>query len=113
MSNPLRAPWITASIVASLTMGTAALADAPRTAPSGATIALSDDEREAALEAGATRAAQELPINGLDRKVHGEVGMEIGTGGYRAMYGTAVVPIGQTGYAQFSFMNGQMGRLRR
>jgi hypothetical protein len=101
------------SIAASLALTTSALADTPRTVSSGATIALSDEEREAALEAGATRAAQELPINGLDRKVHGEVGMEVGTGGYRAMYGTAVVPLGQTGYAQFSFENGQMGRLRR
>jgi hypothetical protein len=109
MSLPLRA----LSIVASLALGTSALADVPRTASSGGTVALSEDEREAALEAGATRAAQELPINGLDRKVHGEVGMEVGTGGYRAMYGTAVVPLGQSGYAQFSFMTGQMGRFRR
>ena len=109
MSFPLRA----FSIAASLSLAASALADVPRAATSGATIALSDEEREAALEAGATRAAQELPINGLDRKVHGEVGMEVGTGGYRAMYGTTVVPLGQTGYAQFSFETGQMGRFRR
>ena len=109
MPSPRRA----FSIAASLALGTSALADVPRTASSDATIALSADEREAALEVGATRAARELPINGLERKVHGEVGMEVGTGGYRAMYGTTTVPIGQTGYAQFSFVTGQMGGLRR
>jgi len=102
----------TLSIAASFALSGVALADVPQPIARGETIALSPEEREAALEAGA-RAAQDLPINGLDRKVHGEMGMEVGTGGYRALYGTAVVPIGQTGYAQFSFMTGQMGRLRR
>jgi hypothetical protein len=101
-----------AAIAASLLLATAtpALADAqPRTDR----VTLSEADREAALEAGATRALDEPPINGLDRRVHGEIGMEIGTGGYRSLYGTAAVPLGENGMAQFSFMTGQMGRWRR
>lgn len=32
-----------------------------------------------------------------DRKIHGEVGVAIGTGGYRSAYITSVMPIGETG----------------
>ncbi len=32
-----------------------------------------------------------------ERKIHGEVGMAIGTGGYRSAYITSVMPIGETG----------------
>lgn len=76
------------------------------------TIRLSPAQREAALEYGATRSANELPINGLDRKIHGEVGMEIGSNGSRAMFGTATVPLGDTGSATVSFLNANGGRYR-
>lgn len=75
-------------------------------------IGLSDHDREAALEAGAARAANELPINGLDRRVHGEIGMEIGSRGSRALYGSAIVPLGESGSAEMSFMTGQTARWR-
>jgi len=74
-------------------------------------VRLSDEDREAAIEAGAS-AANELPINGLDRQVHGEIGMEIGSGGSRALYGTAIVPLGESGSAQISFLTGQGPRWR-
>jgi hypothetical protein len=80
------------------------------TAPTGFSsepIGLSPEERERAIEAGAARNARELPINGLPGEVHGEIGMEVGTGGTRAMYGTAAVPLGQNGSAAFSFMTGR------
>lgn len=38
-----------------------------------------------------------------DRRVHGEVGVEIGTGGYRSIYGTMGAPIGDHGGAAVSF----------
>jgi hypothetical protein len=81
-------------------------ASAP-SAPSGFSsepIRLSPEEREAAIEAGAARHERELPINGLQPGVHGEVGMMIGTGGARGMYGSAAVPLGENGSAAFSFM---------
>lgn len=73
-----------------------------------ATIALTPEQREAALEAGAARAADQSLQNGTgDRRVHGEVGVEIGSRGERAAYGTLVAPIGQNGMAAISYGTGQ------
>jgi hypothetical protein len=76
------------------------------------TIALSADERARVLDTASRRSDDELPINGADRKIHGEVGMEIGSRGGRALYGSTVVPLGESGSAAFSFMTGQQGRWR-
>jgi len=76
-------------------------------------VRLSAQEREDAISAAAARRdAEELPINGLDRQIHGEVGMSIGTGGYRSMYGTAVVPLGDSGFLSMSYATGRMNRAR-
>ena len=69
-------------------------------APPG-TAHLTPEQREAAIEAGAAR-AQHLIDNvdggvSSDHRVHGEVGVEIGTGGRRAAFGSAVVPLGDSG----------------
>jgi hypothetical protein len=72
------------------------------------TIRLTPEQREGALEYGAKRSAG--GIDGApapDGRVHGEMGVEVGTGGTRAMYGTAVVPLGETGTAAFSFETGR------
>jgi len=80
------------------------------TAPSG-TVALSPEQREAALEAGEARAAELSLRNGAtDRRVHGEVGVEIGSRGERAAYGTLVAPVGQNGVAAISYGTGQSPR---
>jgi hypothetical protein len=88
-------------------------------APSG-TISLTAEEREAALEAGAARAMDDsLQNGGTGRRVHGEVGVEVGSRGERAAYGTVVAPIGRNGVAAFSYGTGQSprwhhrGRFRR
>ena len=75
-------------------------------------VALSPTARAAAIESAANR-DDALPLNGDPRKIHGEIGMEIGTGGYRALYGTTVIPIGQTGSAAFSFLTSQANGWRR
>ena len=77
--------------------------------PSGI-VSLTPEQREAAIEAGATRATADLSGGTGDRRVHGEMGVEVGTGGERAIYGTAVVPIGQNGVAAFSYEQGQSAR---
>lgn len=87
-------------------------ADAPQQPAAPDTVRLSADQREAALEYGATRALREPPINGLDHKIHGEMGMEIGSNGSHALYGTAVVPLGDSGSASFSFLTGNSGHYR-
>ena len=72
---------------------------------------LSPDAVEAAVSAGAerNRAAEALALDDAQdaasdrRKIHGEVGVGVGTGGGREAFGTAVVPLGQTGVAAFSY----------
>lgn len=86
---------------------------APAQAQTGAptpsdTVALTPEQREAALEAGAVRARDESLQNGTDdRRVHGEMGVEVGSRGERAAYGTLVAPIGQNGVAAISYGTGQ------
>jgi hypothetical protein len=71
---------------------------------------------EAAKEAAAVRklGADTEIMNGAasDRRVHGEVGVAIGTGGYRSIYGTAVAPLGNDGVFAFSFENTQFDQGR-
>jgi hypothetical protein len=48
----------------------------------------------------------DLPI----RPIEGEVGVSIGTGGYREVFGTAVVPLGEQGTAVISFDSSRSNR---
>ncbi len=84
----------------------AAAQDAP--AQPTDTVTLSPEQREAAIEAGAVRAHDESLQNGAsDRRVHGEMGVEVGNRGQRAAYGTLVAPVGQNGMAAISYGTGQ------
>lgn len=81
-------------------------------------IALSPAEKAKLLDAAAERstsrpATGDLPVNGLGGgvgQVHGEVGMFVGTGGSRGIYGTAVAPVGQNGQVAIAFENSRFGR---
>lgn len=75
-------------------------------------IALSPAERSAAIEAAAAN-GDDLPLNGSPRRIHGEVGMAIGSNGYRSLYGTTAIPLGQTGTAVISLATSQFGSRRR
>lgn len=67
-------------------------------------VRLTPEQREAAIEAGAVHSARAIDGNGApDHKIHGEVGVEVGTGGARAVFGSAVVPLGDSAVAAFSF----------
>ncbi|MES2902643.1 MAG: hypothetical protein V4696_00505 [Pseudomonadota bacterium] len=61
---------------------------------------LSPDEVERILEEAARKrvAAEKAP----PRIIEGEVGVSIGTGGYREVFGTTVVPVGKDGTAIIS-----------
>ena len=76
------------------------------------TVSLSPEQLEAAKEQAATankdRGTIDSPAQ-RDRRVHGEVGVAVGTGGYRAIYGTAGYPIGDTGYVAVSLADQQGG----
>ena len=90
----------------SVAMAQAAASDEP------GVVRLSPAERDTALDSVMNRDS-ELPIfGGADRQVHGEIGAMIGTGGARGIFGTAAVPLGDTGMAVFSFENSRYGRLR-
>jgi hypothetical protein len=43
------------------------------------------------------------------RPIHGEVGFEIGTGGYRSAFGTAIVPLAGDGVAIISLGSTDFG----
>ena len=71
------------------------------------TIALTPVQMEAAKEAGARAHAHDgaVAVDGIpllggaprDRQIHGEVGVSVGTDGYSAFYGAAIVPLGESG----------------
>lgn len=66
------------------------------------TALLPDPERDRVL-GNSLYADDEKP----DRKVHGEMSMFVGTGGARGIAGTVGVPLGNSGFAQFSFNQGR------
>lgn len=47
------------------------------------------------------------------RVIEGEVGVSVGTGGYRELFGTAVVPVGKEGTATISIGNQESDRRHR
>ncbi len=71
---------------------------------------LSPAEVERILEEAAKKrvAADKPPA----RVIEGEVGVSVGTGGYREIFGTAVVPVGKDGTAIIS-IGGEEGDRRK
>lgn len=49
------------------------------------------------------RDGQLLDLRREDRQIHGEVGVAVGTGGYRGAYITSVMPLGDKGTLALSF----------
>lgn len=81
-------------------------------------IALTPAEKAELFDALAARPAKheagEPAINGLGRarQVHGEVGMFIGTGGARGMFGSAVAPLGESGSVAIAVENSRFKQAR-
>lgn len=92
------------SAIALLAVATAAAADTPpvETAPESTHVQSTEDQIDAYLR---TSPALSLPsdeeIDALqaerERKVHGEVGVAIGSHGYRDVYARSDFPVGKTG----------------
>ena len=81
---------------------------------------LSDVEVQKILEnAAAKHQSQPVPVPPAEtlapppRPIEGEMGVAIGTGGYREAFGTAVVPLGQDGVAIISFDTAESNRSHR
>ena len=78
-------------------------------------IALSPVEKEKLLNAAAERNAgrlEEPTINGIGRRIHGQVSMMIGTNGARGIAASMVAPIGETGTIALAFQKVRYGRWR-
>jgi hypothetical protein len=59
------------------------------------------------VEAADDQSGPEGPPPPPDRRVHGEFGAAIGTGGYRSAYGVVQIPIGKTGSATIAAATGR------
>lgn len=98
---------------------TAQPATSTASAPVGEPIRLTPAQIAAAQADGEhrNRAAEALALTDddfgavrRDRKVHGEVGFGIGSGGSNSQYGTVVAPLGDSGTAAFSYERNDYGR---
>lgn len=104
------------SIAAICLIALAPCAATAQTPPSdeGKVTRLTPEERaellDAGIEASADRAQAQAMGGGYERQIHGEVGAMIGTGGARGIFGTAVIPLGETGTAIISFEKSSFGR---
>lgn len=97
-------------IALALLIGPAAHAAEPPVAagpPAPIVYGLTEAEKAQVLESASRRPDADnpalLPALPQDRRVHGEVGAMIGTGGARGIYGIVGVPLGETGSATFAF----------
>ncbi len=103
-------------IAASALLSPAAASAQAQTPPASTTDErrLTPEQIEAVLaEAAAKRHAAENPVPAGEpvvddadlppiRDIHGELGVSIGSGGYREMYGTGIYPLGDDGVAAIS-----------
>ncbi len=96
-----------------------AQAETPADNPASGVVFRLTPEQIAAIE---NRNIQSAPLSELDtsdtlitpqRKIHGEVGFGIGTGGYSEIFGTVIAPLGNTGYLAFSLSQQNGDRFRK
>jgi hypothetical protein len=99
----------------SLSGGLVSAAEPIDAGPAGTIHRLSPAEAEALLDAAANRNINAPSLDDRqvpDGRIHGEIGFGIGTGGYSSVFGTAYVPLGEDGFAAFSFERTNFGRRR-
>lgn len=107
------------TVIAALLLPAPALAQAAEPAPSASERRLSPEQIEAVLaeaarkrEANQAQALSEGVDPGVPSRPQGEVGVSVGTGGYREVYGSAIYPMGDDGAAAISFDFLNLGRRR-
>ena len=98
--------------LAALVPGAAASAQTPEPADTSAVRRLTPEQKEQILAENERRRAEAAALDtalggSITRPsgIHGEIGAEIGTGGTRGLFGSALVPLGDRGAAAFSFEN--------
>lgn len=111
--RPIRCLFLTAVLLSP----SIAVAAPDKPAPLQSEFRLSEEEKEKVLESAA--ASRREPVSGQASEraddggalppIHGEVGISIGTGGYRSAYGTAIVPLEGEGVAIISLGSTDFG----
>jgi hypothetical protein len=113
---PVRKRFLLLSFAA-LAAGSPALAQETAPTEEASAHRLSETEKERLLdEAVERRELLEEALPPPKRQVRGEVGVAVGSGGFRSIYGVSEVPLGEAGTAIISFENtdwGNRGRARR
>ena len=94
-------------------IATIALAPAPALAADERRLSAAEVERilDKAAQKREVPAAKSVPLAPA-RPIEGEVGVSIGSGGTREIFGTAVVPVGADGVAIISFDSVESDRQR-
>jgi hypothetical protein len=108
----IRSPLLPLLALAALTPGAAASAETPEPSDTSQVRRLSPEQKEQILAENERRRAEAAELDtalgnaiGRPSGIHGEIGAEIGTGGTRDFFGSALVPLGDRGAAAFSFEN--------
>lgn len=109
--------WSTTAFAQSTPAPTTTQPTSP-TATDSDTMRLTDEQRDAILDANTeVRAAatrgEPTGLESLDRGVHGEVGVMIGSNGTRGVYGAADIPLGDNAGASVSFESSRFGYRHR
>ena len=111
-----RAPLASAALVVALLAGPALAAEPEvdgviATRP-GAPPALTTDQKIANILAASRAEDADSDVHEVagPRQVHGEAGVSVGTGGYRAGYVSALIPVGESGTVGIAYSQAQGGR---
>lgn len=111
-------PILSLVLAAPLLSPATAIAAPDKPATLSSEVRLSDVEKEKVLEAAAASRREPVRLQSdlttinedpLPPPIHGEVGLSVGTGGYRSAYGTAVVPLEGEGVAIISLGSTDFG----
>lgn len=78
------------------------------------TVRLTDEQRLAILDNATVESAQAArgEMVGADRRIHGEVGVMVGSHGTHSVYGVAEVPLGDNATATVAFESSRYGYRR-
>ena len=96
---------VTAGLLFASALAVASHADPARADP-GQTYSLTDQQKADILANGSEARVDASLLqarSGGDGKIHGEVGMMVGTRNTRGVYGSAVIPLGRDAVAAISF----------
>lgn len=104
-----------AALIAAFALPALAGEPTPPDAPTATAVSTSD-QIDAYLRASPVlsltpdASLDDAPARPIDRKPHGEVEVGIGTGGYRSLYASTILPVGEAGWLSLAFENSHNDR---